>query len=351
MKEKNCEMAKDNSKNIEVNETPTHVAMWNGDFETIRNLIASGADINAKDAEGKTLLHIVASQCSDQSTLDRVKFLLASGADVDAKDKLDRTPLHMAVYHRRYNDEVVRCLMRKSKAFQSGTNARDSLGQTPLHIAAENGNYTMVRLLTDNGAIINVRDNSGRTPLDLAESSNCFTTTKYLNDLQNKHEFSPLSVMIGLMVAKFSGIAKFFSGVSGVLGFLGAALVTAVTTVLVENFRFERNSFEEKQLAEVKSKNLLQCNHPNEPDKLIDPEKDVYFQQGRAAEKSYIAYLESFFWRKTYAPFSEEKKAFEAGRAFGRQECKGDITDIPTRRTSFYPRRFIVVHRGNMFIL
>ena len=57
--------------------------------------LANGADINAKDVDGRTALHWAAWY----GYTEAVKLLLAVGADVNAKDDLGRTALHWAAWH------------------------------------------------------------------------------------------------------------------------------------------------------------------------------------------------------------------------------------------------------------
>jgi ankyrin repeat protein len=61
-------------------------------LESIKVLIAAGADVNAVDDAGETPLHYGA-QASD----DIVKYLAEKGAKLDVKDKKDRTPVEMAL--------------------------------------------------------------------------------------------------------------------------------------------------------------------------------------------------------------------------------------------------------------
>ncbi len=61
-------------------------------LESVKVLVAAGADVNAVSEAGQTPLHFGA-QASD----DIVKFLAASGAKLDVKDKQGRTPVEMAL--------------------------------------------------------------------------------------------------------------------------------------------------------------------------------------------------------------------------------------------------------------
>lgn len=61
-------------------------------LESVRVLVAAGADVNAVDDAGETPLHFGA-QASD----DIVTFLADRGAKLDVKDKKGRTPVEMAL--------------------------------------------------------------------------------------------------------------------------------------------------------------------------------------------------------------------------------------------------------------
>ncbi|AZL16361.1 ankyrin repeat domain-containing protein [Rickettsiales endosymbiont of Stachyamoeba lipophora] len=58
----------------------------------ISNLIMKGADLEARNNDGRTPLHIAASN----ALLDLVRILIANGANINALDSKQNTPLHLA---------------------------------------------------------------------------------------------------------------------------------------------------------------------------------------------------------------------------------------------------------------
>ncbi len=68
---------------------PIHFAV-NSSIEIIQMLIDYGADVNVKDAKGKTPLHIVAAV---KPSIEKMELLIDNGADVNAVDNEGKTPL------------------------------------------------------------------------------------------------------------------------------------------------------------------------------------------------------------------------------------------------------------------
>ena len=91
-----------------------------------------------------------------------VQSQLKSGADLDARDALGRTPLYYAVY---YEHLKIAGLLVKNGA---NVNMKHKANKTPLHLASELGNIQMVRLLLKAGAKVNALDSDQGTPLDWA---------------------------------------------------------------------------------------------------------------------------------------------------------------------------------------
>lgn len=72
--------------------TPLHLAAAAGHVEVVWLLIASGADVNAREAGGGSALHLAASH----GDIDTVRALLAAGALSDLADDAGQTPLDVA---------------------------------------------------------------------------------------------------------------------------------------------------------------------------------------------------------------------------------------------------------------
>jgi hypothetical protein len=110
--------------------------------EIVRLLIKRGADVNAKDAYGQSLLMTAASN----HQTDAVAQLIAAGADVDAPNQYRITPL--AVAAEQGHLDIVNLLV-KAKA---NINARDTAGGTALSVAILRGYQEIVAALIAAGA-------------------------------------------------------------------------------------------------------------------------------------------------------------------------------------------------------
>jgi len=143
------------NKGEDVNEksymgTLLHIAVRQNLKEIVELLIAKGADVNAKafqiedDAEkgrGITPLHDAAKGGFEEIA----KLLIESGAEVNANAH-GRTPLHIAAV---FNQKVLTEFLIANGA---DVNAKDDVGDSPLMVAVEEGNYEIIKLLTDKGA-------------------------------------------------------------------------------------------------------------------------------------------------------------------------------------------------------
>ncbi len=171
-------------------------AVTGGSEADVRRVLATGPDLEARDAEGHTALHYAALE--DQPGM--VLALLEAGADPWAKDNDDwiailhaaevgatksiralassrqsnallnhrgprgNTPLHIAAHGR--NHEAIEVLLKHG----AEVNARRENGHTPLHVAVTYGSAETILLLVEGGADTTVTDEDGRTPRDLYQA-------------------------------------------------------------------------------------------------------------------------------------------------------------------------------------
>ena len=135
--------------------TALHRAAGDGNLVEIRNLIANGANVNARNRNGETPLH---SATASNDNVEVIKFLVANGADVNAQDEWGGMPFFIM-----RNVEIAEFIL--SQGFD--VNTKCERGRTPLHVAVFNDNAEVVKFLIANGADVNAQDEEG-TPLHLA---------------------------------------------------------------------------------------------------------------------------------------------------------------------------------------
>jgi len=124
----------------------------------LSRMLALGADIGLKDCRGNTPLHLVAS--NPEADADDVRFLAERGARVDATNDRGETALHAAMTQRGL--DVAESLV----ALGANIKARAMDGSTPLHVAAGNKRMSSTELgrLIALGADPAARDAAGRLP-------------------------------------------------------------------------------------------------------------------------------------------------------------------------------------------
>lgn len=127
-----------------------------GKSAEVRELLATGADANAREPDGSTpLLH--AAHVGDSSS---VQALLAAKADPNLTNRYGVGPMHEAAL--RADAELLETLL------DAGADVDQALpkGETPLMLAARTSGIDAVRLLIERGADVNVVEQwQGQTPL------------------------------------------------------------------------------------------------------------------------------------------------------------------------------------------
>jgi len=159
-------------------------------FEKVKELINKGADIEAKNNDGKTSLMIA----SNNGHSEVVKLLLEKGADIEAKNENGRTSLMMASH--KGHSEIVKLLLENGANIE----AKNVNGETSLMYASSNGNSEVVKLLLEKGADIEAKENDGYTSLMWASHNGHSEVVKLLiekgADIEAKGSDGKTSLML-----------------------------------------------------------------------------------------------------------------------------------------------------------
>ena len=143
-----------------INQKKLIKAAKKGNAAKIEKLLARGADVNAKNKEGRTAL--MGAAFAGHTAI--VQALLEAGADVNAKDERGTTALSAAAF--RGHTATVQTLLEVG----AEVNARDKNGMTVLMWAAfgAGDHSATVQALLKAGADVDARDKNGGTALKVA---------------------------------------------------------------------------------------------------------------------------------------------------------------------------------------
>ena len=130
----------------------------------MRALLAAGADVRAKDNDGREPLHAAAGNQNADAAAAAVQALASAGGDVLAKTNLGSEPLHVAVING--NAEAAAAAVTALVAAGADLNASAANGCRPLHLTA--GNLQTALLLVRLGASLALRSNAEKTTLEAA---------------------------------------------------------------------------------------------------------------------------------------------------------------------------------------
>nr|XP_046226832.1 protein phosphatase 1 regulatory subunit 16A [Scatophagus argus]XP_046226833.1 protein phosphatase 1 regulatory subunit 16A [Scatophagus argus]XP_046226834.1 protein phosphatase 1 regulatory subunit 16A [Scatophagus argus] len=184
--------------------TPLHAAATCGHTGLVQLLIQAGADLLAVNADGnmpydlcedeatlELLEMVMAEQGITQDRIDDcrgakeatmladIQALVQSGADLNAQDENGATLLHIASANGYVS--VAELLLEH----RAQVEVKDSDGWTPLHAASCWGQIQMVELLVAHGASLNTKSVLEETPLDVCMDEE---VRAKLMDLKHKHD-------------------------------------------------------------------------------------------------------------------------------------------------------------------
>jgi len=189
--------------------SPFHDATCSYATDLVKLYIASGADVNARSPEGRTLLF-----CGVGGKVTEI--LIKNGADVKVKDINGETPL----FHWKNSDSAIELMIKNGAdvnaknikgetalfqpflkpervrlfvKYKINVNEQDNTGKTVLHhILSKEYPYPCDKLVLEllkNGAKVDIKDKVGKTSLDIAsELSNKSDYFKNLYELIFKYK-------------------------------------------------------------------------------------------------------------------------------------------------------------------
>ncbi|XP_028131929.1 uncharacterized protein LOC114327487 [Diabrotica virgifera virgifera] len=200
--------AKDNNDN-----TPLHNACNNGHFNVAKYLIEKGASLKAKNKDGKIPLELAEQKgytdiveilkqtqlnldrelliAVEKEDLGKVKDNIRRGANVNAQSRLGWASVFWAI--QKNNSNIVKLLVNNG----ADINAKDNESWMPLHWAVQLGSLDVVKYLVERGANINALTADGRAPLELAVQKNCVDIIEFLKKAQSGLNKELLAVVNG----------------------------------------------------------------------------------------------------------------------------------------------------------
>jgi len=196
-----------------------HVACQSGRVGAVRLLCHAGVAIGASDIEGRQPIHYaVQAEEGARQSVQIIRVLIECGADIDARNKEGRTALHEVMlsgssFWHQPVDTKVACLLRARCA----VDVQDKQGRTPLFLAAVSGHHRVVQALLAAGANPELADHEGYRPVDavrrqIAEDSlgldNHMGYFEDLGEVMNvlvSNTRSRLTRLVGSVVARTGG--------------------------------------------------------------------------------------------------------------------------------------------------
>jgi ankyrin repeat protein len=135
--------------------------------EIVTLLLKHGADVNARDTTFKSSLHL--AECRGE--LKVAQMLLDHKPDVNSQDNNGRTPLHVLLECRTNDEGNVLNHTLLLLGLGADVNRRDKDNVTPLHLAIRRGWFKFARILLERGADATANNNTGKTPLHILSES------------------------------------------------------------------------------------------------------------------------------------------------------------------------------------
>ncbi|XP_028408266.1 uncharacterized protein LOC114530870 isoform X2 [Dendronephthya gigantea] len=196
-------------------QTPLFDAVENQQTEVVKFLIGQDVNLNLRDSQGMTVLHVAAQKSNmdiinllmntykldvnDQDNggwtalmwtaegmrMDAAKCLLNWGADVNILDKEKNTCLHWAALA---GDINIMDLLLQSNVH---IDARNMFGATALHISARERKLENIRTLAKYRPNLDIRNADGKKPIELVQyNTKCYVQLKRMDMLKTLAKYT-----------------------------------------------------------------------------------------------------------------------------------------------------------------
>jgi len=157
-----------------------HKCAKDGDTESIKDLLSTGAEVDKPGAQGRTALH----RALGGGFVESAQALLEGGAGPTVCDTVKRTCLHCACLAPD-SALALRCVEllfeKDEESMAELINNQTKSGTTALHCALSKASVDLIRYLFEHGADPNLKDDDGKTCHDLAKEAklpkDLFTST------------------------------------------------------------------------------------------------------------------------------------------------------------------------------
>ncbi|KAK9878709.1 hypothetical protein WA026_023500 [Henosepilachna vigintioctopunctata] len=217
--------------------TDLHFAVYYNNLSRIDQHIENGADINVRNGDGETPLHIA---CLGDS--ECIKAILKYNPSMNVAEKRKHlTPLILFVTYFSHRTSTLRMMLKmgadpnlsqiegdtplhiiadaddseKGKAlkyavelikFKANVNAQNNFGDTPLHIAMKTGFTEIIRILLKNGADVTIENCLGQNPIHYA----IFTRRKFDGSFIEIGQYIIKQTSIGKIIVDQDVLDEFF---------------------------------------------------------------------------------------------------------------------------------------------